>query len=40
MPAAVRAFGDFVGEHVRAFHALGGEPIDHFAVTCEQRRPA
>jgi hypothetical protein len=33
---AVRALADFVGDHVRSLHALGGEPIDHFAVTCEQ----
>jgi hypothetical protein len=34
--AAIRALADFVGEHVRSFHALGGEPIDHFDVSCEQ----
>src|SRR3984885_16166151 len=34
--AAVRALADFVGEHVRTFGALGGEPIDHFDVSCEQ----
>lgn len=35
MPA-VRALEDFVGEHVRSFHALGGEPIEHLAVACER----
>jgi hypothetical protein len=34
--AAVRGLAEFVGEHVRSFHALGGEPLDHFDVTCEQ----
>ena len=33
--AAVRALEDFVGEHVRSFHALGGDPIESFAVACE-----
>lgn len=33
--AAVKALAEFVGEHVRSFHALGGEPIDHFDVSCE-----
>lgn len=33
---AMRALGDYVGEHVRAFHALGGETIEHIAVTCER----
>ena len=33
---AMRALEDFVGEHVRSFHALGGDPIERFAVTCEQ----
>lgn len=30
---AVRALADFVGEHVRAFHAIGGEPIERFGLT-------
>lgn len=34
--AAVRALADFVGDHVEAFHALGGEPVEHFAVTSEE----
>jgi hypothetical protein len=34
--AAVRALADFIDEHVRSFHALGGESPDHFEVTCEQ----
>ena len=33
---AVRALADFVGEHVRSFHSFGGDPIERFAVTCEQ----
>ncbi len=33
--AAVCALEDFVGEHVRSFHALGGDPIEHFTVACE-----
>jgi hypothetical protein len=34
--AAVRALTEFVGEHVRSFHALAGEAIERIAVTCEQ----
>jgi hypothetical protein len=34
--AAMHALEDFVSEHVRAFHALGGDSIERFAVTCEQ----
>ncbi len=34
--AAMHALEEFVGEHVRSFHALGGDPIERFAVACEQ----
>jgi hypothetical protein len=34
--AAVRALADTIGEHVRAFHALGGEPAERIAVTAER----
>jgi hypothetical protein len=33
---AVRALVAEIGEHVQSFHALGGEPIEHVDVTCEQ----
>jgi hypothetical protein len=33
---AVRALADFVDEHVRSFHMLGGDAIERFAVTCEE----
>ena len=34
--AAVRALAESIGEHVHSFQALGGEPIEQIAVTCEQ----
>jgi hypothetical protein len=34
--AAVRALAEHVSEHVRSFHALGGEEIERIAVTCDQ----
>jgi hypothetical protein len=33
---AVRALTASIGEHVRSFHALGGEPVDSIAVDCER----
>jgi hypothetical protein len=33
---AARALEEFVGEHVRSFHALEGEPIERFTLTCEK----
>jgi hypothetical protein len=32
---AMRALAEFVGEHVRAFHAIGDEPIERFTLTGE-----
>jgi hypothetical protein len=33
--AAVRALAASIGEHVQAFHGLGGDPIEHIDVVCE-----
>jgi hypothetical protein len=33
---AVRALADFVGEHVQTFHALGGDAVERFSLTCEK----
>jgi hypothetical protein len=33
---AMRALAAYVGDHVRSFHALGGEPVGPIAVTCER----
>ncbi len=34
--ATGRAFADHVGEHVRAYHDLGGEALERIAVVCER----
>jgi len=33
---AIRDLAEFVDEHVRTFHALGGDPIERLALTCER----
>jgi len=33
--ATGRAFADHVSEHVRAYHDLGGDALEHIAIVCE-----
>ncbi len=34
--ASGRAFAEHVGEHVRAYHDLAGEPLEHIEIVCER----